>query len=122
MDEEKVEALSRNELRSYVVDHRRVGRRTGTTPHFARWKAEGRIKSLLQRTKTVAVAESLPDKANGVASGFALLAVGGYRNLWQVSQADLADLLAVKGIGPARLKFVESYLSSKGVQLNWTVQ
>jgi hypothetical protein len=120
MAEEKVEALSRKELRSYVADHKRVGRRTGTTPHFEAWKAEGQLKSILQKTKTAAIADSLPSAEHNAASGFALLSVGGFKNVWDVSQASTADLLAVRGIGIVRLGFIEDYLKARGVALAWS--
>lgn len=118
--EEKVEALTRKQLRSYVVDHPRVGRRTGTTTHFAAWKAEGKVKSILQKTRTAQLADYMEgnDKA---ASGFALLYLAGFRNVWDLSQAKRADLLAAKGVGIATLGHVEDYLKAQSVALAWSV-
>ena len=119
MDDEKVAALTRKELRGYVVDRRRVGRRTGQPVHFLQWKAEGAVKSALQRMST----ESMAEKLDGaLASAFALLAVGGIRNVWDVANKPIEDLLAVKGIGLHRLSLVEAYLKSKDVSLTWTVE
>jgi hypothetical protein len=124
MPEEKAEAISnRKQMRGYRLSMaKKAGHRTGTTPHFEAWKAEGKIKSLLQRTKTAAIADSLPSRENGAAAGFALLSVGGFKNVWDVSQATTADLLAVRGVGPGRLAYVEDYLNSKGVKLAWSVK
>ena len=119
MDEETVASLTRKELRGYVVDRRRVGRRTGHPVHFLQWKAEGAVKSALQRMST----ETMAVKLDGaLASAFALLAVGGIRNVWDVANKPIEELLAVKGIGLHRLSLVEAYLKSKDVSLTWTVE
>jgi hypothetical protein len=120
MDEEKVQSLSRNQLRSYVVDHHRVGGRTGTTPHFAQWKAEGKVKSALQKLKTDRLADDISG-ADKAASGFALLYLAGFKNVWQIAQAKRADLLDAKGVGIAMLGHVEDYLAARNVQLSWSV-
>ena len=98
----------------------RSGLRTGSTPHFAAWKAEGELRSKLQRMKTVALAEQIEE--NSIAIPFALLNGGGFKTIWQVAQADLAELLAVPQMGPARLAKVETYLAGKRVPLNWTAK
>lgn len=123
VSEEKAETMNRKAARGWtkVTPGNRSGTRTGTTSHFAAWKAEGELKSILQRTKTAAVADSLPSAENGAAAGFALLSVGGFKNLWDVSQATEQELLAVKGIGIVRLGFVADYLKGKGVDLAWSV-
>jgi len=70
--------------------------------------------------RTVALAEQIEE--NSIAIPFALLHGGGYKNVWQVAQADLAELLAVPQMGPARLAKVETYLAGKRVPLNWTAK
>lgn len=122
MAQEKVDQLAnRKQVRNHRISGRpgKAGKRTGTTPHFAAWKAEGRIKSILQRTKTASLADSLEGR---VASAFAVLSVGGVKNVWDVSQASIEQLLAVRGIGLASLGYVEEYLAGKDVQLAWTAK
>jgi hypothetical protein len=123
VSEEKAATMNRKAARGWtkVVKGHRSGTRTGTTAHFAAWQAEGKVKSILQKTKTVAIADGLPSAENGAATGFALLSVGGFKTVWDVSQATEADLLAVKGVGIVRLGFVHDYLTRKGVALAWSV-
>jgi hypothetical protein len=115
---EKVASLNRQQRRRFIIA-RPSRTRIGTTPHFAAWKAEGRIKSILQRAKTVSLADQLE---GSIAAAFALLSIGGYKNLWDISQSTVGALLRVRGIGPARLADVENYLRDKGVTLAWTVR
>jgi hypothetical protein len=120
VDEEKVGQLNRKKVRQYRMSTpKKAGHRTGTTPHFALWKAEGALKSALQKTSTARLADKLSGK---LAAAFAVLYVGGYKNVWDVSQASGAKLLDLKGIGPATLGLVEDYLHSKKVELKWTVR
>jgi hypothetical protein len=114
--EEKVEAMNRKERRRLIVA-RPSRSKTGSPAHFAAWKAEGRIKSILQKMSTAALADSLEGPISGA---FALLSVGGFKNVWAVAQSDLTALLAVRGIGPGRLHEIEAYLKSRNVPLNWT--
>lgn len=95
----------------------RSGLPTGTTPHFRAWMADLSAKSALQSLKTAALAESL---SGDLASAMALLHVGGYRNVWAVARADIADLLRLNGIGIKRLEKVEEYLTARRVPLKWT--
>ena len=123
MDEEKVNALTRSQLRSYVVEHQRTGRRTGRTAYFERWKAEAAVKSALQKTKTKAVANTLKERGDEtsfqIASGFAMLSDAGFKSIWDVARASSTDLLKVKGFGPARLRAIEKYLIDNAVELSW---
>lgn len=122
MPQEKIEALSnRKAVRAFRITggRRKPGKRTGTTAHFAAWQAEGRVKSILQRMKTGALADSLEGR---VATGFALLSVGGFKNVWDVSQATMEQLLAVRGIGITSIGYVEEYLTGAQVALKWSVR
>lgn len=44
-----------------------------------------------------------------------------YPNVWALSQAPYADLLALPGVGPAKLKALRAFLSSKNVACAWRV-
>jgi hypothetical protein len=118
--DEKIEVMNRAQKRAARSRGSRTGNRTGTSPHFERWKAEGRIKSALQKLKTGTLADEIVgnDKA---ASGFALLFLAGFKTVWDVSQAKRADLLAARGVGIATLGHVEDYLKAKQVDLKWSV-
>jgi hypothetical protein len=119
LGDEKAEQLNRKEMRRYRKrSPGKAGKRTGTPAHLAAWKAEGQIKSALQRLSTAKLADSLEGR---IAASFALLHVGGFKNVWDVSQADVGALLKVRGIGPASLEAVEQYLTGRQVKLSWTV-
>lgn len=98
----------------------RSGIRTGTTPHFKLWMADLSMRSALQKTRTAALAEHIDDAQ--VSSAMALFHVGQIRNVWTLIRADKARLLAVKGIGPNRLKAVHAYLIEHDVKPSWTVE
>lgn len=95
----------------------RTGTRTGTTQHFSAWMADLQAKSALQKMKLNQIADSVGDQK--VAAAFALLYVGGIKNVWQLTQAKFADLMAVNGIGVKRLDLVAGYLKSKSVKCGW---
>lgn len=121
----KIMEMSRPERRRHLhyrsaAPHRRVrsGVPTGTTPHFRAWMADLDRKRILHGMKLDHLADTLDGR---LASTFALLRVGGrIRNVYQLSQANLADLLSIPQVGPARLAEVEKYLNGKRVELNWT--
>lgn len=117
---EKIEQMNRAEKRGYQRDGKSRERRTGTTQHFARWRAEGRAKSTLQRLKLSQLAESIED--GELSATFGLLFVGGVKSAWDLSQAPLGDLLQISGIDPVRLGSVEDYLTGKKVPLQWTAK
>jgi hypothetical protein len=101
----------------------RVGRRTGTTPHFAMWQADLEIKSVLQRTKLADLADS-DSTPSPAAHGYAILASEPskrFRNVWDLITADRANLLAVKGIGEARLLAIQLDLIEHKAQPRWAV-
>ena len=110
--------MTRQQVRGYQRPQQRVGRRTGKSVHFMNWKAEGAVKSALQRLKTEHLADSLD---GNLATAFALLSVGGVKNVWDLANADVEKLLKVRGIGPTRLELVEAYLKAKDVTVTWTV-
>lgn len=124
----KIMALPRKEKRSRLrirqpwssSSHGRVrsGVPTGQTPWFRMWMADLAARSALQSMKLDALAEGPSGK---LASTFAILYVSGkIKNVWQLSQASVEDLLRIPQIGPARLELVEKYLISKNVPLKWT--
>lgn len=126
MDQHKLESMPRKEVRKRTqIRHGvirkpfarfRSGLRTGTSPHFAMWMADLKIKSVLQGTSLA----SLADRETGdVATAYGLLFVGGYKSVYALTQATERDLLAVKGIGPKRLDLVKANLASHQVAVNW---
>jgi hypothetical protein len=121
LPEEKAEAIgNRKQVRQYRLSTaKKAGHRTGTTPHFERWKAEGALKSALQRTKTAHLADRIEDN-DRAASGFALLFLAGYKNVWDLAQAKRSDLLKAKGVGLVTLGYVEEYLKAQKVELAWS--
>lgn len=96
----------------------RSGIPTGTTAHFRAWMADLSVRSAMERLKLNALAESAESK---VAGPLAMLYVGGFKSVWDVARADVNALLAVRGIGPAGLDHVETYLKARNVKLAWTV-
>lgn len=97
----------------------RSGVRTGTTPHFALWMADLSALRALQRIKLDVLADSDATPGN-VAQAFALLYVGGVKNVADLSRADVGRLLAIDGIGLKRLEAVEKYMTERHVGLAWT--
>jgi hypothetical protein len=98
----------------------RSGIRTGTTPHFRLWMADLKLKSVLQKTSTADLADHTAVGALA-RSAFALVFVAGIRNVYDLTQADVADLLRINGIGVKKLEAVEAYLLEHNVKPRWTV-
>jgi len=98
----------------------RSGVRTGTTPHFRLWMADLKLKSVLQKTSLAALSEHTHVGAL-CRSAFALLFNAGIRNVFDLTQADVADLLRINGIGVKKLEAVEAYLLENKVKTRWTV-
>lgn len=98
----------------------RSGIRTGTTPHFAAWMADLNVARVLHGIKLDTLADQLEGR---LASTFAVLRVsGGYKNVLQLSKADVADLLRIPSIGIKSLEAVEDYLNSRRVRVHWTAK
>lgn len=95
----------------------RSGVRTGITPHFAVWMADLRMKSALQRTSLASLADRHDSAV--LAGTYGMLHVGGFRSVWDLTQADARDLLCVKGIGPKRLEDVKRDLVTRHVAVRW---
>jgi hypothetical protein len=93
------------------------GKPTGTTPHFKLWMADLNLKRVLQLTKLAKLADFHPDDATG--SAYALLFGSGFKTVWDLTQSNKRDLLAVKGFGPAKLALVKADLAARQVQVNW---
>lgn len=129
VDPAKYDAMNRKQKR-HIIRHRpgimqapgsarvRSGIRTGTTKHFKMWMADLAAHSALQRLNTSVLAESIEEPQ--AAGGMALLWIGGFRNVWSLSQAPVEKLLKVRGIGVKRLAAVEKYLRDRQVPLRWT--
>lgn len=99
----------------------RVGKRTGTTAHFAMWKADLEIKSALQRTKLSKLANA-PETPTKAALGYGYLHQGGVKNVWDLLNAKREDLLLISGIGPVRLAAVQADLIAHKAQPKWAVE
>ncbi len=95
----------------------RSGIGTGTTPHFETWKREGLLKSILQRTKLVDLAENHSDTPT--ATAYALLHGGGVKTVWDLARSNINDLLSVKGFGKAKLMLVQKDLRTRNVPTDW---
>jgi hypothetical protein len=93
-------------------------RRTGTTPHFRMWMADLALKSSLQKTRLNKIVASEQGAGPKTGAVYALLAPV-YKNVYALTQANREDLLAVKGIGPAKLALVEADLKSHNVAVRW---
>jgi hypothetical protein len=93
--------------------------RTGTTTHFRLWMADLQLKSTLQRMKLDALADQ--PQPGKVASSLAIIRVNSsIRSVWDLAMAELAELLSIPQIGPARLAEIEQYLLSQNVKPRWT--
>jgi hypothetical protein len=90
-----------------------------TTPHFAMWMADLKIKSALQRMKIAKLAKTGTDSK---LSGSYTLVSGRYKSLWDLIHATRSDLLALPGVGPARLKALHADLIAHNVQPNWSAE
>ena len=98
----------------------RSGIRTGTTKHFRMWMADLQLKSTLQKTSLADLADHT-HVGTLCRSAFAIMFVNGIRNVYDLTQADLAVLLRLPDIGPKKLEAVEKYLLANNVKTKWTV-
>lgn len=135
MQLKKIQELPRKEKRAKLrirhgaIDrpHARVrsGSRTGTSAHFAEWKAANGVRSALQRTKLDKLADALNNEERPnlrLASTIAIIRVNSpIKSVWDLARSDLSTLLAIPQIGPARLETVEKYLRGQNVVVDWTV-
>lgn len=123
--EEKLAVMNRQQRRKVLIRHGSggmysrftSGARTGTTPHFARWQAEGRIKSSLQKISLTKLIDAAPDVKTSAA--YAMLRGTEYCNAWAISTANRRHLLRIDGMGPAKLRLIHEHLTSHGVRLTW---
>lgn len=96
--------------------------RTGTTPHFSMWMADLKLKSTLQRTKLAALAESTQDPKAAAAYAIVASAKGRpYKSVWDLAGASRTDLLALSGVGPAKLTAIHADLTAHNVKVRWSV-
>lgn len=87
-------------------------RRTGQPPWFKSMKFKAERQRLLIKVPTSSMAK---DHKN------IRLYQDSYPNVWALSQAPYGDLLALPGVGPAKLKELRAFLSSKNVACAWRV-
>lgn len=131
MRESKIEAMHRPHRRALLrqrhgADSRpfarqRSGLPTGTTPHFKLWMADLRMQSNLQKLKLDSLADATGTPST-IASSFALLYIGGIKNVYQLATAPIERLLKVRGIGIKRLEAIEAELLKRHVKTSWTVK
>lgn len=95
----------------------RSGIRTGTTPHFQLWQADLKLKSALQSTTLRSLADRHDDPF--LATAYSMLSDGGFRSVWDLTQSDAKKILAIKGIGPKRLRDLKADLAKHQVAVNW---
>jgi hypothetical protein len=126
VSQEKIEASNRKQKRRMLsirhgqggmLSRFRSGVRTGTTPHFRMWMADLKMKSALQRTKTLEIAHNHPAPQTGAA--YLMAHRGGYRTIWSLVQASEADLLTIPQMGPVRVRLLKADLASRNVSVNW---
>lgn len=96
---------------------------TGTPSHFQQWKLDADVKKHLRKMTVSWLAEQVQksdkSKAGAAVSTplFKLATV--YANVWDLSQARWADLIAVPGVGDRGLKHLQKYLEGHEVKLRW---
>ncbi len=127
LDHRKVQDMPRKEVRRKVQIRHRIGKpfarirsgiRTGTTPHFAMWMQDLKMKSALQNI-TIA---SLADRQSDLALAGAYKAIqrhGHFRNVWELTQATKAQLHDTPGLGPKRIAAIKADLASRHVAVKW---
>lgn len=109
---------------AHVLAEGRVRRRrTGQPNHFRLWMADLRAQQALKSIKLTKLAQSAAaqtrPKAN-LAKSLTILSEY-YPNVFLLAAASLESLLAVPGIGKAKLGVVEEYLRSNNVHPRWSV-
>ena len=96
--------------------HARIGRTSEplTSNHWVQAeKRRTQMRSALQGIKTASLEEQCPELRSLSPS---------YPNVWVLSQASFKDLMAIKGVGPAKLRKVKRYLASQNVWTAWKVE
>lgn len=93
--------------------------KTGTPAHILQWKQEAAVKKHLQKMPTVWLADQLNEKRETSVSTPLYRLAGTFANVWDLSQARRAELLAVPGVGPKGLAHLQEYLEKFQVQLKW---
>lgn len=94
--------------------------KTGSPDWFRSMKVRAAVKATLEKVPTV---HAWPGPHDGEpASELEALSAAGFKTVWDLSQAKREDLLAVKGIGPAKLKKIRAALVSRSVPVAWKAE
>jgi hypothetical protein len=115
-------AMKRSHYKAYESATRanRPRSRTGKPDWFRTMQFKARIKEVLSQSLTIHL---YPGSHDGEPPReLEALSNAGFKNVWLLSQADRADLLAVKGIGPAKLKIIRAALVSRSVPVAWKAE
>lgn len=88
----------------------RAPRRTGST--YERDLARRKVVAALKRVPTARLVEDCPEIA---------LVADAYPDAYALSTASYKDLLKLRGVGPAKLRKIRGYLSTKNVYCEWKV-
>jgi hypothetical protein len=103
-----------------VVDNARPRSRTGAPDWFRSMKAKAAVKAALEKILTVHAYAGPHD--GEPAAELEALSAGGFKTVWDLSQAKREDLLAVKGIGPVKLKKIRAELVRRSVPTAWKAE
>jgi hypothetical protein len=91
----------------------RAPRTTGSRTHWvADMKRAKAVQDALRKLPTAGLTQDCPDLR---------LLARDFPNAWVLSQATVEALLAVRGVGPAKLRKIRAYLSRKNVACKWRV-
>jgi hypothetical protein len=93
--------------------HARLSGRTGSSDHWlARVQRAKALKDALAKESTATRIPECPEAA---------FVAEAYPTLLALTEAEYRDLLKLKGVGPARLRKLRAYLSSRNVLCYWKV-
>lgn len=87
-------------------------RTTGQPDWFRSMKHAAERQRILSNIKTSSLVAEFKDLRNFQDA---------YPNVWALSRASYVDLKALPGVGPAKLKALRAYLSSKNVPCAWRI-
>lgn len=90
--------------------------RTVQPAHFKAWTAGRAAWNYLRGVKTLRLAEA--EELSGMPKAIGALAEK-FKNLWALSQADRAEVLATPSVGPRSAAKLEAYLAERNIPLAW---